>query len=57
MEQTLKEGKRSVKALLDQVTTEWFQIERDDKLVWNMNTQEDYIEAKKMAREVMRDEL
>ncbi|MBS4206850.1 molybdenum cofactor guanylyltransferase [Bacillus sp. FJAT-50079] len=49
-EQTLKDGKRSVKALLDQIHTEWFHIERDEKIVWNMNTQDDYIEAVKLAK-------
>lgn len=44
---TLKEGKRAVKSLLDRIDVKY--IEMDKSLdFWNMNTREDYVEAKKI---------
>lgn len=46
---TLEEGKRSVKALLDRLDTEYLDI-NENKAVWNMNTMEDYLEAAELAK-------
>ncbi|MCR2821306.1 molybdenum cofactor guanylyltransferase [Lederbergia panacisoli] len=44
--ETLKEGKKSVKSLLDRINVEYIEV-IDSLDLWNMNTKEDYIEAKK----------
>ncbi|MFD1708681.1 molybdenum cofactor guanylyltransferase [Siminovitchia sediminis] len=49
VKRTLRDGKRSVKALLDQVNTEFFEIEKETDAFWNMNTRDDYIAAVKKA--------
>ncbi|MBS4218829.1 molybdenum cofactor guanylyltransferase [Bacillus sp. FJAT-49711] len=44
--ETLKEGKKAVKSLLDRINVEYIEV-MDSLDLWNMNTKEDYIEAKK----------
>ncbi|MBS4177991.1 molybdenum cofactor guanylyltransferase [Lederbergia citrea] len=53
----LNEGKRSVRSLLDQLNVEFFKMDTISETVWNMNTQEDYIEAVKIAERGGRNEL
>lgn len=47
--ETLMDGKRSVKALLDRIDVEYFTIKEETDAVWNMNTKGDYIQAAEMA--------
>lgn len=47
--ETLMDGKRSVKALLDRIDVEYFTIQGESDAVWNMNTMEEYIQAAKLA--------
>lgn len=44
---TLKEGKRAVKSLLDRIDVEYIEMGKSLEF-WNMNTKEDYVEAKKI---------
>lgn len=57
VKETLNEGKRSMKALLDQLNVEFLQVDKESAAVWNMNTIEDYIEAVEMAERSGHDEL
>lgn len=57
VKETLSEGKRSVKVLLDRLDVEFIEIEEDKVALWNMNTKTDYIEAVKIAEGTGRDEL
>ncbi|MBW8348446.1 molybdenum cofactor guanylyltransferase [Bacillus sp. IITD106] len=43
----LKEGKRAVKSLLDRIKVEYIEMDKSLEF-WNMNTREDYVEAKKL---------
>lgn len=45
----LDKGKRSVHSLLDTIEVNYFQLPTDAHDVWNMNTQEDYIQALKIV--------
>src|SRR5690606_23597820 len=44
---TLKEGKRAVKSLLDRIDVKYIGMKKSLDF-WNMNTREDYVEAKKI---------
>lgn len=47
--ETLESGKRSVKALFDRIGVEYFPLKEKTEDVWNMNTMDEYIQAKRIA--------
>ncbi len=49
VKETLEDGKRSVRALLDRMDVEYFTIKEEIVDVWNMNTMEEYMHAAKLA--------
>lgn len=49
VKKTLQSGKRSVKALFDRIDVEYFPLKGRTEVVWNMNTMDEYIQAKKIA--------
>ncbi|VEF46401.1 formate dehydrogenase family accessory protein FdhD [Bacillus freudenreichii] len=49
VKETLESGKRSVKALFDRIDVEYFPLKEKTEVVWNMNTMDEYIQAKKIA--------
>lgn len=49
IKETLQNGKRSLRDLLDQVHVHYEQIEQETAVFWNMNTVEDYKKAHRMV--------
>ncbi|RST77015.1 molybdenum cofactor guanylyltransferase [Siminovitchia acidinfaciens] len=49
VKETLEFAKRSVKALFDRIDVEYFPLKEKTEVVWNMNTMDEYIQAKKIA--------
>lgn len=57
IQETLEQGNRSVRALLDRIQTRYYTINEESDAVWNMNTKEDYIKAVGIAEGRGKDEL
>ena len=55
--QTLLNGKRSVQSMIADIHVEFYPMDEYEKILWNMNTMNDYIQAGKMTDRGVLDEL